>query len=200
MRGPPGTTWSACTGAPAAASTASASALASKASTLRLPVAQLRPAPLNLGEAAAHAARRRLLVLGAVAEENLADLEQRRVGIAAVGVALRRGDEAGNDARPHVRELGRDRVRKRELRLAAAEQHRCRMRDERPGHRLDEAAHAERAPRLAGADLQRREHRLARGFAALERRQRHGVDADDAHDLLDEVGGAVHVGAPGRER
>ena len=33
--------------------------------------------------------------------------------------------------------------------------------------------------------------------AALERRHRHLVDADDAHDFLDDVGLAVHIGAPG---
>ena len=33
-----------------------------------------------------------------------------------------------------------------------------------------------------------RQHRLARRLAAVERRRRHAIDADDAHDLLDNVG------------
>ncbi len=62
-------------------------------------------------------------------------------------------------------------------------------------------------PRAASARLARRvrswiggQDRLARRVAALERRHRHLVDADDAHDLLDDVGLAVHVGAPGGHR
>src|ERR1700756_2203588 len=58
-------------------------------------------------------------------------------------------------------------------------------------------------PRLArrgagwGAELDRRQHRLARCVAPLERRLGHIVDADNAHDLLHDVGLAVHVAAPG---
>ena len=36
--------------------------------------------------------------------------------------------------------------------------------------------------------------------AAIERRRRHAVDADDAQHLLDDVGLAVHVGPPRRHR
>jgi hypothetical protein len=50
-------------------------------------------------------------------------------------------------------------------------------------------------PRAASARLAR-EGRLARRVAALEWRHRHLVDADDAHDLLDDIGLAVHVGTP----
>ena len=154
--GPPGTTCSACAGAPAAASTASASALASKASTvagLARPVAADAGA---LGQRAAHAGRGGELVLRLVALENLPDLEQRHVGKAAVGVLLRGRDQAGNQARPHVGEFGRDRIGERQLRLAAAEQFGLRLGDERPGHGLDQAARGERALGLAGAHLDRR--------------------------------------------
>ena len=48
----------------------------------------------RLGERAAHAGRGGDLVLRLVAAKDLADLEQRRVGIAAVGVPLRGGDQA----------------------------------------------------------------------------------------------------------
>ena len=84
--------------------------------------------------------------------------------------------------------------------LAAAEQFGGRLGDERPGHGLDHAARGQRALGAAGAQLDRRQDRLARRVAAIERRHRHLVDADDAHDLLDDVGLAVHVGAPGRHR
>ena len=78
--------------------------------------------PGRLGERAAHAARRGELILRAVAPENLPDLEQGDVGQAAVGVLLRGGDQARDQARPHVGEVGRDRIGERQLRLAAAEQ------------------------------------------------------------------------------
>ena len=62
-------------------------------------------------------------------------------------------------------------------------------------------------PRAASARLARRVRSwigvstgLRGVVAALERRHRHLVDADDAHDLLDDVGLAVHVGAPGGHR
>ena len=62
------------------------------------------------------------LVLGPVALEHLADLEQRDVRKAAIGIGLRRGDQARQQARPHVGEIGRDRIGERELGLSAAEQ------------------------------------------------------------------------------
>jgi len=70
----------------------------------------------------AHAGGRDQLVFGLVALEHLADLEQRDIGRAAIGIGLRRRDQAGQQARPHVRQVGSDRVGERELGLAAAEQ------------------------------------------------------------------------------
>src|SRR5665213_1549524 len=75
-----------------------------------------------------------------------------------------------------------------------------RLRDERPCHRLDHAARGERALGAPGARLDRAEDRLARRVAALEWRHRYPVDPDHAHDFLDNIGLAVHVGAPGRHR
>ena len=83
------------------------------------------PVPPRAGgsrERAAHAGRGGELVLRLVAAEHLPDLEQRRVGKAAVGVLLRRCDQARNEARPHVGEVRGDRVGERKLRLSAAEQ------------------------------------------------------------------------------
>ena len=37
---------------------------------------------------------------------------------------------------------------------------------------------------------------LRGAVAARKRRRRHLVDADDAHDLLDDIGFALHVGPP----
>ena len=59
-----------------------------------------------------------------VAGEALADLEQGDVAEAAVGVALRRREQARQQARAHVGEVGGDRVGERELGVAAAEQFR----------------------------------------------------------------------------
>ena len=118
---PPGTICSACIGAPAAASTANASALASSASAVAEPD-QCRPMPFDGRKAVAHAGGRDELILGLVALEDLADLEQRDIGEAAIGIGLRRGDEARQQARPHVGEIGGDRVGERQLGLSAAEQ------------------------------------------------------------------------------
>ena len=76
----------------------------------------------------------------------------------------------------------------------------CVFDDERPGDGFDETARGERAARLAGAVLDRGEHRAAPVVAALERRHRDAIDADDAHDLLDDVGLAVHIRPPARHR
>ena len=109
-------------------------------------------------------------------------------------------DQSRNQARPHVGEIGCDRIGERELGLSAAEQFGVRLRDERPGHGFGQIARGERALGLAGAVLDRRQHRLARRIAAIERSQRHLIDADDAHDLLDDIGLAFDVRAPGRHR
>src|SRR5262249_35428609 len=69
-------------------------------------------------------------------------------------------------------------------------------RHKRPGHGLDHAACRERALGLAGAQLERREDRLARKLGALEWRRRHAIDPNDAHDLLYDVGFALHVQPP----
>ncbi len=154
----------------------------------------------RLGARATHTARSGELILRPVAAEDLSDLEQRRIGKAAVGILLRGGDQAGNEARPHVGEVGCDRIGERELRLAAAEQLGVRLRDERPGDGLDQAARGKRALALAIAQLDRRQHRLARSIAAVERCRRHAVDADDAHDLFDDIGLAFDIRAPRRDR
>ena len=75
------------------------------------------------------------------------------------------------------------------------------------GFVMNDQVTASTMPRAASARLARRVRSwigvstgLRGVLAALERRHRHLVDADDAHDLLDDVGLALHVGAPGRDR
>src|SRR5262249_54804016 len=189
--GPPGTTWSACAGAPAAASTASASALASKASTSRAGAVGLgggaAPRPPGagaLGARAPHAARRGQLVLRTVAAKDLSDLEQRHVGEAAVGVLLRRGDEPGNETRPHVGQVRRNGIGERKLGFPAAAQLGLRPAEEGPGHPFDHAARGERALGFARAQLDGREHWLARRLAPVEGRRRNALDTENANDLL----------------
>ena len=162
--------------------------------------APMAPDARRLCQRAAHAGGGRELIRRRVAAKHLADFEQADIGKTAIGVPLRRRDQARDKARPHVGEIGRDRIGERQLRLAAAEQVRLLLLDERPSHRFDQIARAERALGFAGAQLDRREHRLARRFAAVERRRRHAVHADDAHDFLDDVGFALHIGAPRRHR
>ena len=154
--------------------------------------------PARGREPAPHAARRDQLILGPVALEDLPHLEQRGIDEAAIGVALAGRHEARDQARAHVRQIRCDRVGERKLGLAAAEQFGLRLCDERPVDRLDHAARGQRALGAAGAQLDRGQDRLARCVAAIERRKRHAIDADDPHDLLDDVGLALHVGAPGR--
>ena len=152
---------------------------------------------VSLRAAAAQRRRRDALVLIAVAEKNLPDLEQRDVLEAPARVALGGGGEAWDQARAHVGKIGRDRVGERERRRAAAEQFRVRLRNERPGDRLAQAERSERSLGEPRALLQRRQHRL--GHALVEPRQRdgrHAVETDDANDLLDDIGLAVDVGPP----
>ena len=163
---PPGTICNACAGAPAAASTAMASALTSSASAAAEPD-QWRPRPCDEAKPRRTPRGGGELILRLVALENLADFEQRDIGEAAVGVGLRRwrrGPAAGSAA------CRRDRPRsdwRAPARLAPPpNSSACGFGDERPGHGLDHAARGQRALGAAGARLDRRQHRLARRVAA----------------------------------
>ena len=153
----------------------------------------------RLGEAAPDRRRGDALVVLAGAEEDLPDLEQGGVGEAAPRVALGRGDQAGNKARPHVGKIGGDRIGERQLGLAAAEQFGRRLGDERPCHGFAQAQRRQRALGEPGALLQRRQHRRRHAFVgARQRGGGHAVEAGDADDLLDNVGLAFDVGPPAR--
>ena len=150
------------------------------------------------GEAAPHARRCEALAgLGGV-EEDLADFEQVLIAKPARGVAAGGRDEARQQARPHVGKIGGDRIGERQRRLAAAKRLRLLLGDEGPGHRLDEALAGERAARVAGALLHHGQHGRRDALGARQRRRGHIVDADHAHDFLDDVGLALDVRAPAR--
>ena len=89
-----------------------------------------------LGQRAAQAGGGGELILRLVALEDLPDLEQRHVRYAAIGIALCRHHQTGNEARPHVGEFGCDRISQRQFGLAAAEQFGLALRHERPGDRF----------------------------------------------------------------
>ena len=142
-----------------AASTARASALASSASRTA--------APTSAGPPPSGAKPRRtppaaMSWSSGRSQEDLADFEQRDVGKAAIGIASappRRGRE---QARPHVGEIGGDRIGERERGLAAAEHSACALEtnDQVTASTMPRAASARLA--LAGAQLNRGQHRLAR--------------------------------------
>ena len=113
-----------------------------------------------------------------------------------VGVILRGSNEARNETRSHVRQIRGNWIGEREFRFAAAKQLGLPLCQERPGHRLEHAARGERALGLAGAQLNGREHRFARGLAAIEGRRGNTVDPENTDDLLGQIGLALHVSAP----
>ena len=156
--GPPGTICSACAGAPAAVEHARARRpwRRTRRPAPALPD-QCRPAPVAL------AAPRRTPVAavnwssGWSPREDLPDLEQRR----------RRRSRGRRSSAPRRRgpgsRLGRMSDRSAAIGLASASSglpppnsSACGLRDERPGHGLDQAARRERALGLARAHLQRR--------------------------------------------
>ena len=114
--GPPGATCTALA-TPSAASSAMASLLASNASTAPPPL-QCRPSPDAFARPRRTAAAAMRWSFSPAPEEDLSDLEQRDVVQRPAGVALGRGDEAGDEARAHVGQVGGDRVGQRERRPA----------------------------------------------------------------------------------
>ena len=108
---------------------------------------------------AAQAGRRGELILGPIAAKDLPHFEECGVREPAIGIFLRGGHEPRNKARPHVGKLRGNRIGERQLGLGPAEQVGVLFADEGPGHRLDQVARGKGALGLAGAQLDRREHR-----------------------------------------
>src|SRR5215468_7692811 len=74
-----------------------------------------------------------------------------------------------------------------------------RLRHEGPCDDLHEAAGRKRALSFPGAILLHGKDWLAPGNAAVERRHWHAINPDDAHNFLNDIGLAVHVGSPSRD-
>ena len=156
--------------------------------------------PDGLGERAPHARGGGELVLRPVAAEDLPDLEQRHVGEAAVGVPLRAAIRPGS-------RLGRMSERSAAIGLASASSALPPPNSSACGLAMNDQVTASTMPRAASARLALRVRictavriGLRALRAAVERRRRHAVDADDAHHLFDDVGLAVHVRPPRRHR
>src|SRR6478609_2218710 len=121
------------------------------------------------GPVAARAGKRRMakahaggggdLILWKGPAIGLAKLEQRAVSKAAIAISLRGSDEAWQKSRPHLGELGRDRIAESEFRRAAAEKLRLIRRHERPGHRLDQSARSKHTPHAPRPELHLGQHR-----------------------------------------
>src|SRR4029077_14136088 len=149
-----------------------------------------------LGKAAAQPAGGRELVGRLIAFEDLANFEHCGVGEPAVGIALRCHDQAGNETRPHVGQLGGDRISKRKLRCAATKQLSFSLRYERPGHGFKQSARRKRSLCFARTILNRSENGLA-GLLSPETGRWHTVHADNTHELLDNIGTTGNVWSPG---
>src|SRR5436190_1604067 len=150
----------------------------------------------RFGESAANAASGGELILRAIAAENLSDLEQRYVGEPAIPIVLCRGNKARDQARSHIGKIRGNWIGERQFGVPAAEQLGLPPPNKRPSYGLEHAARGERALGLSGAQLNGREHRLARSLTPIKRRRRNTVDAEDTHDLLHQVSLALDIPPP----
>ncbi len=150
------------------------------------------------GGTGAHAGRHLELPLGRVVAILRAHFEERAVGEAAIGVSARGGEEIGQERRPHLVELGADRIGEPQHIGTAAEEPRLGRGQEREGRGFDEPARRERAAHEFGAALGGIERGLRQRRLARERHGGNVLEARDAQHLLDEIGLALDVGAPGR--
>src|SRR5579875_1121914 len=118
--------------------------------------------PCFLRHAAPDRASGNLLAVLSIVQENLPDLKQCNVGMAAISVALGCCDEPRQKAWPHIRKLGGDRIGERERSPAAAKHLGALVRNERPRHDFDKAVGSERPSGALGALLQQGQHRSSR--------------------------------------
>ena len=140
------------------------------------------------------------LLAGLAAGEDLADLEEREVGEAAGLVAGGGAQEARQQVGAEVAHLGADRVLEAHRLGGAAEERGGVAVDEAVGDALVEAEGGDAAAGLALAALHRREDRPGDAGGAGERLAFELRERGDAGDLLDEVGLALDVRAPGGRR
>ncbi len=140
------------------------------------------------------------LTLGAVVAVKRPQFEQRDIRKAAIGVAPRRLDQVRQRARAHHVEIAADRIDEGQFGPGAAEQRRRLRRQERKRDRLGQAAFGQRAAHQFDTAAARVDRRAGhRGFAR-QRHRRDFVVALDPQHLLDEIGLALDVAAPGRRR
>ncbi len=151
------------------------------------------------GGAGAQAGGEQGLLAGLAAGEDLADLEEGEVGVAAGLVAGGGAQEAGQEVGAEVAHLRGDRVLQAD-RLAAAEEGGGGGVDEAVGDGLVVAEGGDAAAGLALAALHGGEDRAGHAGGAGQRAALEPGERGDAGDLLDEVGVALHVGAPGGGR
>src|SRR5262249_31587052 len=120
----------------------------------------------RFGASTAKAASGGELILRAIAAGNLAPPGPRYVWKAPGRILFLRSNKPRDQARSHIRKIRSDWIGEREFGLSAAEQLRLLLRNKRPGHGLEHAARGERALGFAGAQLNGREHRLARSLTS----------------------------------
>ena len=158
-----------------------------------------RPVAPAAGErgAGANAAGDLALPLCGVVAVHRSQLEQGDAGRAAIVIAPGGQGQIGQQARPHRVEAAADRVGEHEPLVDAAEQLDRVAGGEREGHRLDQSARRQGAAHRGAPTLRRRQHRTRDGAGPGHRPRRNRVVALDPHHLLDEIGLAVDIGAPG---
>ena len=124
-----------------------------------------------------------------------ADLAERRIREAARGVPRSGQQQRGEGGRPHLVEVGRDRVVETERLRRLAEHRSGTGRQESEGHAFLHPARPQhpprqRRPRLPGAERGARHRRRHR-----QGHRRHLVKAADAQHLLHQVAFRLHLGA-----
>jgi hypothetical protein len=88
-------------------------------------------------------------------------------------------------------------IGERQFGLAPAKQFGFAFRNERPSDGLDHSSRCQRTFGFKGSFLDRGQHGFAR-VLAREWRRWHTIDADDANDLLNDIGASVNIRAPRR--
>ena len=140
-----------------------------------------------------HNAERRAFAVGEIAA---AEFEQPHAGCAALHVAFRRREQAGEQRGAHDLQFLADRVG--EGPRPAANRAGLRVGQEAPGDRFIEAARGGGAADTAFEPLRRGRGWFRDTRGARQRGGRDRIDADDANDFLDQIGRAIDIAACGR--
>uniref|UniRef100_A0A0N5A6U2 PE-PGRS family protein n=1 Tax=Parastrongyloides trichosuri TaxID=131310 RepID=A0A0N5A6U2_PARTI len=160
----------------------------------------IRSAPVPVGVRRDQPGDDRALAVRLIVQIDGADLEQGDIGVAARGVARRRLDQVRQGRGPHAVQISRDGVLQHQPLIAAAEQGRDRLLGEGPGDGLGIAQGRQGATGRAHPRLTRAEHPAGGRCDGRQGRIRQRGVALDAGDLLDQIGRALNIAAPGRRR